>query len=95
MAIVNKTGFEVYTEVENIVANLEGYIDALCLLDNVFSLDHRELDEIERFYLVANYTTIGSIHTLVETGLREIVEKIEAINTEKEDSDPEPTESAN
>jgi len=95
MAIVNKTGFEVYTEVENIVANLEGYIDALCLLDNVFSLDNNNLDELERYYLIANHTTIGSIHCLVETGLREIVEKIEAINTKKEDSDSEPNESAN
>ena len=90
-----KSGFEVFTEVETIVANLDGLIDALCLVDNCFSLDNETLSECEKVYLLANYTAIRNIHNIVETALREIAEKIAAIKLNKEDSDPEPTESAN
>lgn len=90
-----KSGFEVFTEVETIVANLDGLIDALCLVDNCFSLDNETLSDCEKVYLLANYTAIRNIHNIVETALREIAEKIAAIKLNKEDSDPEPTESAN
>lgn len=90
-----KSGFEVFTEVETIVANLDGLIDALCLVDNCFSLDNETLSDCEKVYLLANYTAIRNIHNIVETALREIAEKIAAIKLNKEDSDPETTESAN
>ena len=94
MSKVKKTGFEIYTEVETIVANMQGLIDALCLVDNCFSLDNNTLDSLDAMNLVANHETIRNIHNLVETELHEIIEKIEAIQLEK-DSDPEPNESAN
>ena len=91
-----KTGFEVLTEVETIVSNLDGLIDALCLVDNCFSLDNETLSECEKVYLLANYTAIRNIHNIVETALREIADKIAGINLNKESSDPETTiESAN
>ena len=56
-----KSGFEVFTEVETIVANLDGLIDALCLVDNCFSLDNETLSDCEKVYLLANYTAIRNI----------------------------------
>ena len=90
-----KTGFEVLTEVESIVANIDGLIDALCLVDNCFSLDNETLSECEKIYLLANYSTIRNIHNIVETALHEIADKIGAIKLNKESPDPEPNESAN
>ena len=91
-----KTGFEVLTEVESIVSNIDGLIDALCLVDNCFRLDNETLSKSEELYLLTNYTAIRNIHNIVETALREIADKIGAIKPYKESSDPETaTESAN
>ena len=90
-----KSGFEVLSEVESIVANIDGLIDALCLVDSCFSLDNETLSDNEKLYLCTNYPTIRNIHNIVETGLREIADKIGAIKLNKEDSDPKLPESAN
>ena len=94
MEKVKKSGFEVKTEVEDIVANMDGVIDALCLIDSAFALDNETLSKNEAMYLVANHATIRNVHNLVETQLREIADKLAAINLEK-DLDPEATENAN
>ena len=65
-----KTGFEVLTEVESIVANIDGLIDALCLVDNCFSLDNETLSECEKIYLLAHDRARRQL--LIDNGVRQI-----------------------
>lgn len=82
-----KSGFEVLSEVEGIVSNIDGLIDALCLIDSCFSLDNETLNENEKLFLCTNYSMIRNIHNIVETGLREIADQIGAVKLDKESSD--------
>ena len=89
-----KSGFEVKTEVEEIIANIDGVIASLWLLDNVFELDSTELSDLGKKQLIANHGIIASVHHLVETQLSEMAKQIETIKLEK-DLDPAADEKAN
>ena len=95
MAQMMKTGEEVLSEVNEIIVNMEGLIDALCLIDNAFSLDNCTLNQCEQLYLIANHSTILNIHNLVEISLHEIIEKIDSIKLQKEAQTQSNPESAN
>lgn len=88
------TASSVYFEAEQATAPIEQVVRLLSLVYDTYSLGNNELDEIKRANLLMNYDTIGEMLILAMNTLRQVQTEFKEIKI-KEDSDPEPTASAN
>ena len=83
MEKTQKTGFEVYNEVEDAIAPLQSVITVLNNTIDLYRLEKEELDAVEKSYLVSHSNELGDVLYLATRTLSEILKKTRAIETEK------------
>ena len=80
----DKTGIEIYREVETFTARLESIADLLGLVTNYFSLDSLTLDKNEQYTLIAEHDRLNNMLSLAMNSILDISSGIDAIELQEE-----------
>ena len=88
--ITQKTGFAIYSEVEDAIAPLQSVITILNNTVDLYRLELDELDDVSAHYLVSHSSELGDVMYLATRTLKEILEKIRNIDQTEERPDIEP-----
>ena len=90
-----KTGFEIMSEVEDIIIHLEELPDVIQLLIENFKLDEKEITKSDELDLINRRDMIYSVLTLAQRTIWEVCDGISDIKLKKAQTTTESTDQSN